>query len=210
MKPIKYITTRVLGIMALALIFALPAKAQLSDNGYASVDWKFNIPISNSFADKASGWGMNFEGGYFLSDNIGLGLFLNYSSIHKYVPKQTLALSSTESLTTDQQHTIFQLPFGAAIRYQFNRGNAWQPYIAVKLGASYAKYSSDFSVFESRDKTWGFYASPEVGLNIFPWSYGPGLHIALYYNYASNKCKDVLTYSESGLNNFGFTLGVAF
>ena len=75
MKTIKYIS-RIIAVVALTLIFAIPAKAQLSDNGYANVDWNFNVPISNDFADKASGWGMNFEGGYFLSDNIGLGIFV--------------------------------------------------------------------------------------------------------------------------------------
>ena len=37
MKTIKYISVRVLAIAALALVFAMPAKAQLSDNGYANM-----------------------------------------------------------------------------------------------------------------------------------------------------------------------------
>ena len=57
MKTMKYISLRVLAIAALALAFAMPAKAQLSDNGYANVDWQFNAPLKNHFADKASGWG---------------------------------------------------------------------------------------------------------------------------------------------------------
>ncbi len=209
MKTIKYISTRVLAVIALALVFALPAKAQLSDNGYASVDWKFNAPLGSDFANKASGWGMNFEGGYFLSDNIGLGLFLNYSSNHKYVGQQLLAVNNGV-LYTDQQHTTFQLPFGAAIRYQFNRGGVWQPYFAGKLGAEYAKYTSFYNVFESYQKTWGFYVSPEIGINVFPWAYGPGLHLAIYYSYGSNKVNKVFNYNDKGLSNFGFTLGVAF
>ena len=60
MKTMKYISLRVLAIAALALAFAMPAKAQLSDNGYANVDLQFNAPLKNHFADKASGWGMNF------------------------------------------------------------------------------------------------------------------------------------------------------
>ena len=46
MKTIKYISVRVLAIAALALVFAMPAKAQLSDNGYANIDWQFNVPLS--------------------------------------------------------------------------------------------------------------------------------------------------------------------
>lgn len=48
MKTMKYISLRVLAIAALALAFAMPAKAQLSDNGYANVDWQFNVPIEKS------------------------------------------------------------------------------------------------------------------------------------------------------------------
>lgn len=209
MKTLKYIS-RVLAIVAVALAFAIPANAQLSDNGYANIDWNFNIPLSNDFANKASGWGMNFEGGYFVSDGLGLGLFIAYSSNHKYVSSQTIPVSSTGTLYTDQQHTVFQLPFGAAVRYQFNRGGVAQPYITAKIGPQYAKYSTDFNVFEDKQNTWGFYISPEIGLNIFPWSYGPGLHIALYYSYASNKVDKIFNYDYSGLNNFGFRVGVAF
>ena len=54
MKTIKNISVRVLAIAALALVFAMPAKAQLSDNGYANIDWQFNVPLSNGFADDAA------------------------------------------------------------------------------------------------------------------------------------------------------------
>ena len=147
MKTMKYISLRVLAIAALALAFAMPAKAQLSDNGYANVDWQFNAPLKNHFADKASGWGMNFEGGYFVTPNLGLGLFMNYSSNHEYFPRATFPVGEG-TVNTDQQHTIFQLPFGAAARYQMNRGGAWQPYFGVKLGANYAKVRSNYNMFE--------------------------------------------------------------
>lgn len=75
MKTLKYISLRAFAIAALALVFAMPAKAQMTDNGYANIDWQFNFPLNNHFADKASGWGMNFEGGYFLTSNFALGGF---------------------------------------------------------------------------------------------------------------------------------------
>lgn len=209
MKTFKYIS-RILAIAAVAVAFAVPSHAQLSDNMYANVDWNFNVPLDNSFANKASGWGMNFEAGYYLIGNMGVGAFLAYSSNHKYVAAQKIAVSSTGTLYTDQQHTVFQLPFGVTARYQFCRGSAFQPYIAGKLGAQYAKYSSNFNVFQDNQKTWGFYISPEIGLNIFPWAYGPGLHIAIYYSYATNKVDKVFNYHEKDLNNFGFRLGLAF
>ncbi len=76
MKTIKYLSLRVLRISLLALVFALPTKAQMTDNGYANIDWQYNFPLSNNFADKSSGWGMNFEGGYFLDRQFCIGSFL--------------------------------------------------------------------------------------------------------------------------------------
>ena len=75
MKTIKYLTLRLMAVAAIAIAFALPAKAQVTPFTYFNVDWQFNAPISNNFANKASGWGMNFEGGYFVTPNLGLGLF---------------------------------------------------------------------------------------------------------------------------------------
>ena len=36
MKTIKYLSLRVFAVAALALVFALPTKAQMTDNGYAN------------------------------------------------------------------------------------------------------------------------------------------------------------------------------
>lgn len=209
MKTLKYISLRVVALSALALALAMPAKAQMTDNGYANIDWQFNFPMSNNFADKGSGWGMNFEGGYYVTPNMALGGFLSYHSNHEYFGRQTLPLTEGGSINTDQQHTLFQLPFGLATRYSWDRGGVFQPYVGVKIGAQYAQLKSAFNVFEAKDNTWGFYVSPEIGFSIYPWAYGPGLHFAFYYSYASNK-GDLFTYSVDGMNNLGLRVGIAF
>ena len=94
-------------------------------------------------------------------------------------------------------------------RYVWNRGGAFQPYAGVKLGAEYAQLKSTFNVFEANKDTWGFYVSPEIGFNVYPWAYGPGLHFAAYYSYGTNK-GDLFTYSVDGLSNFGLRVGIAF
>ena len=209
MKTIKYLSLRVLAVAAFALVFALPAKAQMTDNGYANIDWQYNFPISNHFAGQSSGWGMNFEGGYFLTNRVTLGAFLSYHSNHEYFGRQTLPVGDSGSLNTDQQHTVFQLPFGISSRYVWNRGGTFQPYTATKLGAEYARMRSAFNVFEARKNTWGFYFSSEIGLSVYPWAYGPGFHFAVYYSHSTNK-GSLLTYSVESLRNFGLRVGVAF
>lgn len=210
MKTRKNLWKSLCAAALLLLATALPAQAQMTDNGYAHVDWQYNFPVgSQAFAGHSSGWGVNAEGGYYLNNHWGLGLFLNWHSNHEYLPRTVLPLSPTESLSTDQQHTTFRLPFGVAGRYAWNRGRTFQPYVAVKVGAQYAKFTSNFNIYEGRDKTWGFYVSPEIGLNIFPWAYGPGLHIAAYYDYGTNQGR-VLTYDVNGTDNIGLRIGISF
>ena len=208
MKTRKNIYFKVVALAAIAIAFAMPAKAQLSDNGYANIDWQFNVPLSNNFADKASGWGMNFEGGYYVLPDLSIGAFINYHTNNEYIPRQTLPINSSSALTTDQQHSVFQLPFGFATHYRFNDGIC-QPYIGLKLGANYTKMSSDFYIYEVKDDTWGFYVSPEIGVNIYPWPNSIGFHLAGFYNYSTNK-GTVFNYDMDKLQNFGFRVGVAF
>lgn len=198
-------------LLLVSLLFVSPtAKAQITDNGYLDIDWQFNIPINTNFADKAAGWGMSLDGGYYLTDNVGIGAFMTYSTNNQYIERQTLMLNETSALTTDQQHSIFQLPFGVSVRYRFIPDAIVKPYLAVKLGPEFSKVSSYYNSFTSRDKSWGFYVCPEVGTTIyFTSSQTVGLHVALYYSYATNK-SDVLIYSVKGLNNAGFRLGLSF
>jgi len=209
MKTKRHNPIKALAVIAIAIAFALPSQAQTSDTFYSNIDWQFNFPISNSFADKASGWGMNFEGGYYLTENFALGAFLTYHSNHKYIPRQTISMGDNSSLNTDQQHTLFQMPFGVAGRYVFNRSGMLQPYVSVKAGPQYARLKTVFNAYQNDDNTWGFYVSPEIGMNIFPWVYRPGIHVAAYYSYATNK-GNVMTYDVDGMSNFGLRLGVAF
>lgn len=209
MKTRKHIPLKVLAIVAFAMMAVLPGRAQTSEMFYSNIDWQFNFPISNDFANKASGWGMNFEGGYYLTENLAIGAFMAYHSNHKYIPRQTISMGDNSALNTDQQHTLFQLPFGVAGRYTFNREGMFQPYVSLKAGPQYAKLKTTFNAFANSDNTWGFYVSPEIGMNIFPWVYRPGIHVAAYYSYATNK-GSVMTYGADGMSNFGLRLGIAF
>lgn len=209
MKTINKSIISAILFLAIVLMPAM-AKAQITDKGYVDIDWQFNIPIKTGFADKAAGWGMALDGGYYVTDNIGVGAFMNYSTNNQYIERETLHLSETASLTTDQQHTIFQLPFGASVRYRFLPDAIVKPYISLKLGAEYSKISSYYNSFTSSDKSWGFYLCPEVGTTFyFTSTQSVGLHLALYYSYATNKA-NVLVYDVKGLNNAGFRLGLSF
>lgn len=208
MKTTKYLKS----IALCALLFAVvhPGTAQVIPNTYINVDWQLNVPLSTSFADKTSGWGMNFEGGYFVTPQIAIGPFISFHTNLQTIDRQTLDLNNGAALTTNQKHSMFQLPFGVTGRYNWMPDCVFQPYVGMKLGASYAQMSSYYYIIKQYTDSWGFYMSPEIGVSIFPRpDYRLGLHVALYYSYATNS-SSVLTYSVNNLNNFGLRVGVSF
>lgn len=208
MKTKKNSIFTVIALAVIAVAFALPAKAQITPYTYFNVDWQFNAPLGNDFAKRASGWGANIEGGYYILPDLAIGAFVNYSTNNKYVSKRTIALNSTTAINTDQEHSLFQLPFGMTAHYRFMDGMV-QPYIGAKIGAEYSKMSSDFLIYQEKDDTWGFYMSPEIGLYLYPWEDSVGFHIAAYYSYATNKGQ-IFDYKMDNRSNIGFRVGVAF
>ena len=188
-------------------------------NGYAQtdgnkihliVDWQMNAPLSTDFADKISGWGMNFEGTYDIASRWSVGAFINFHTNHKYVGRQTLVISPTELLTTDQQRSAYQLPFGVTTSYDLYDGKYVKPYVGAKLGAVFARNTTYYGVSGVYDRGWGFYVSPEVGIKIYPFSNCRfGFHVVGFYNYMTNKTV-TLTRNIEGQSNIGFRLGVIF
>ena len=204
--------TKILGAALLMAMSAMPfaVNAQIIKGGYLNVDWQFNAPVGNEYANVASGWGMNFEGGYYIIPKMSLGLFVSYHTNNKYIGEQMLRLSDTESLYTDQQHSIYQVPFGITSRWRFIEDRMFEPYIGVKLGAMYTRMESDTQVFTYYQDRWGFNVQPEIGFSLFPMPVNRiGFHMAIYYSYATNK-SHVLTYNINGYNNIGFRLGISF
>ena len=197
-----------LAIAAMVLAGAtLPAQSQVSLDAYYNVDWQLNIP-SNKYVDKVSGWGMNFDAGWYLTPDFAIGAFMNYHTNNQYVDRSVVSLSDETAVYTDQQRSLYQLPFGITALYRFIESD-WQPYAALKLGAEYAYTSSYYNIYKSSRDSWGFYLSPEIGVRWYPWANGIGLHAAAYYSFSTNR-STVMGAEFKDPSNFGFRLGVAF
>ena len=210
MKTLSIFSRKALLLAVAAVTFALPGRAQLIQITYLNVDWQVTVPLGSAFADKASGWGMNFEGGYFVTPEITVGAFISYQTNLQSISRQTLDLGNGSALTTNQKHALFQLPFGVTGRYNWLTDSVFQPYAGLKLGANYAEMSSYYYIIKQYTDTWGFYLSPEIGVSIFPRpDYRLGFHVALYYSSTTNS-GDVLTYSMDNINNFGIRVGISF
>lgn len=206
--------TMKLKYVCVALLFALfSVKAhaeKIPEQLFFNINWQMNAPIGTDFVDRISGWGMNFESGYYLTPHWALGAFLSFHTNHKYVPRQTVPVSPTASLTTDQQQSAYQLPFGLSSAYRLKADDHVRPYIGAKVGAMYAKNTTYFNASGWYDNPWGFYVSPEIGLNIYPMpDKRLAFHVAGYYSYATNKSNVVLD-TMDGQNSVGFRLGICF
>ena len=198
------------GIACLSLMCWNVEARSFTDDLSFNLDWQMNAPIGTDYADKISGGGMSLDAGYEVMPDWTVGLFAAFHTNHRYVGRETFPLSSTETLTTDQQQSAFQVPFGAFGRYYLYDNGYIRPYVAGKVGAMYEQNTTYLNTTGYYERPWGFYVSPEIGMNINPKRYHRyGFHVALYYSYATNQT-NLFNYVENGRNNIGFRLGVCF
>lgn len=198
-------------VMMISLAAGFEVRAQhLPDELHFNLDWQLNAPIGSDFANHLSGYGMSFEVGYEVVGPWSLGAFASFHTNHRYVGRQTIALSPTEALTTDQQQSAFQVPFGALVSYSLYDNGYVQPYVTAKVGAMWQRNTSYFSTVGYYEKPWGFYVSPEVGVNIHPLKWGRfGFHVAAYYSYGTNETR-LLNIKETGRSSLGLRAGICF
>ncbi len=203
MKRITYII-----IAAAALSFATTeASAQMGKRDYINAGWQFNGTVGDSFVNSAQGYGAYVEGGWYLTPNIAVGGFASFNTNNEYVPKKTYTFEDMSALTTDLDKSVYQVPFGATVRYRIFRGML-QPYVSAKVGTEYSAQNIYMSNFVNKNDNWGFYVSPEIGMTIFPFHKTDlGFQLAAYYSYSTNRNKK---FDLNGLNNVGFKLGIAF
>ena len=198
---------KILFMMIVAILATINVDAQVGRRYYIDAGWQLNGTLSNSFAKNASGWGAYAEGGYYFLPRVAAGVFVSYNTNNEYIPKATYTAGDNTSITTDMYHSLYQVPFGATLRYRL----LWkkvQPYAEAKIGANYAREYQLYSITGVQDHQWGFYVSPEIGVTLHPFNKSNlGLQISAYYSYATNRSG---YFGIDGLNNAGFKLGLSF
>ena len=203
----KRIFTYITIAAALVLLSGTAAQAQPGRRFYVDAGWQFNGAFGNGFVKNASGWGAYAEGGYYVLPRIAVGAFASYNTNNEYIPRHTVTYSDGSALTTDATNSLFQIPFGATLRYRLG-WKSFQPYAEAKIGTNYAREYTYYPTIAYRDSQWGFYISPEIGFTWHPFHKSNfGFQLAVYYSYATNRSS---YFGLSGINNAGFKLGVSF
>ena len=201
------IIKKILVSAVLALVTVSVVSAQPGRRFYVDAGWQFNATVANDFAVKANGWGAYAEGGYYVLPRVAVGGFVSFNTNNEYVPRATYVAQDGSALTTDMTNSIFQIPFGATLRYRLC-WKKFQPYAQTKIGANYAREYMYLPTMSARDSQWGFYISPEIGLTWHPfYKLNLGLQFSVYYSYATNRS---VVFGLDGISNAGFKLGVSF
>ena len=124
----KNIKSKLFGFVAAVVVaLSLPATghSQILYNGYFNIDWQYNWPLGDSYADKSSGWGMNFEGGYYFPSNVGLGAFIAFHTNNKYARLFPSAEPELSRPTSSIRCSSCRSALRAAIALR--RGACWNP-----------------------------------------------------------------------------------
>lgn len=196
------LVSAILAFVAVSAVYAQPGRRYYVDAG-----WQFNATVANDFAAKANGWGAYAEGGYYVLPRVAVGGFVSFNTNNEYIPRDTYLAQNGGALTTDMTNSIFQIPFGATMRYRLS-WKKFQPYAQAKVGANYAAEYMYLPTMTAKDDQWGFYVSPEIGLTWHPfYKLNLGLQLSVYYSYATNRS---MVFGINGINNAGFKLGVSF
>ena len=192
---------------AIFTMAAVSADAQPGRRFYVDAGWQFNGTVGNDFATSGNGWGAYLEGGYYVLPRVAVGLFGSFNTNNDYIPRRTYVGTDGSALTTDLVNSIYQIPFGATLRYRSSY-KVFQPYVQAKVGANYAEEYSYTHTMAAVDDQWGFYISPEIGFTWHPFHKSNfGFQLAAYYSYATNRSE---AFGLNGINNVGFKLGVSF
>lgn len=195
--------------LVLTVASGTTAKAQISEQYYWNVDWQFNAAANDGFAQSLNGWGMNIEGAWCFTPNVSAGAFLGFHSNNKYYSRETVSLGNGEYMNTDRTAHYFQLPFGVMCNYRFIYSGMFRPYVGAKMGVMYSEFQTAYNLYEINRDTWGFYIAPELGLHFYPMKGMTGVHLALYYNFSTNKTDEMPGFDISGIGNYGFRVGIA-
>ncbi len=175
-----------------------------------SAHWLLGTPVGNDFVKNFTGWGANFEGHYYASNRIAIGLFVSWTTYMKYYPRATYTLTNGDGdITMDKYQTIFELPFGVSSKFHFTpTSGIVDPYFGLKIGANYSKQRRYYNIFEDYAENWGFVVQPEVGVTISPMeSRSVALNVSVFYSYSTNK-NDY--FDINGLNDLGIRIGLNF
>ena len=189
-------------VMAIVISFmAGSAIAQDFDNIFY-VSWNTSKPLSSTnWVDGSSSKGIKVGYRKLISDRFSAGVDFTWNVFDQYSPTTTFE-SPTGAVTTDYFTYLYSYGLSATGQYYLPvNTKRVMPYVGLGLGVSRNKYALFYNVYTESDDSWGFQASPEVGL-LFPFGGKIGAIVGAHYDFstATSDYFQVGRYNRLGVN----------
>jgi len=174
MKKIKYII--VIAFMTLTL------NSNSYGQTFTNLSYDMSIPLgkTSDFISKASFRGFTFDIGRYVTDNLALDLRFSWHTFYEETPFDSY-YDGTQTVTGKQYRYINSFPISGGVKYFFNSGSQFMPYIGAGLGA-YGQYvRTDMGIYTVEKRQWHFGFFPEAGF-VYEFSYGTGFMLNARYD----------------------------
>ena len=200
--------TRIIFIVAFALLCAGSANAQTYYSNLFGISWEIGLPMSNNdFISKTSTTGGKIEYRHFINEKFSIGGFLNWRSYEEYFPTATYEnLDKTQAVTTDMYRYIYNLPFGVVGHYYFKGGKMLKPFIGLGVGTQYSEQTLYYNIFYTEETNWGFLVRPEIG-TIVKFNDEWGALLGASYALSSNQAP---RFGFNNMADLNFQIGLVF
>lgn len=195
-------------LLTLAVLFyALNASAQLAEGAF-HVGWTTTKPLSDkNYVSGTTSRGLRFGYTKFINERFGFGGEGFFTSLDKYVPRQTYYYDGG-AITTDLYNYLYYFTLGGHGQYYFRKSGLLIPFASLGAGVSYTQYKLFYNVYSDHDSRTAFYMRPEVGAMLRFKKYGSlGLKTTIGYEYTNNKSQSFDVKNFTAMNfQIGFVL----
>ncbi len=159
-----------------------------------TLNWQNTIPLGYT-ADIVPSYclnGINFNFTFFINPYIGVGADLSWAYNDIVIPAQEYHPSNNTAIYASGYNTTQTIPLKAQFKYMVNPYSAVKFYVGAGVGATSLLYCKQLQDFQVWDNSWGFLASPELGILVpFGKHSNWGVNLTAGYNWATNKAQNV-------------------
>lgn len=187
-------------VMATLLVHV--SVAQDFDNVFY-VSWNMSKPVSSTADWISSSSARGAKIGYrkMINDRFSAGVDLTWNVFNDYEPVTTFE-NPTGAVTTDYYEYLYAYGITLGGQYYLPFGtDKVMPYVGLGLGASLNRYALFYNVYTETDNSWGFLATPEVGI-LFPFGGKIGAMVAAHYDFSTSTSDyfEIGRYNRVGVN----------
>lgn len=168
-----------------------------------SIQHSMHLPVGslNNFVNSISPRGLSFDFGYFVNDNLSIGVNAGYTDLYTKKDRKTYSYPETD-ISAVKSHSLRMTPILLKASYsKFKEGSTLQPYASLGAGVNLVTYQEWFGTLVDETNGLRFAIAPEIGTRIAFNKYAmSGIDVSLRYHYTAFKYNEVKNLQTLSLN----------